>query len=105
MKEQDMTRLMLESRIKFYRTITYSLICLAAVCICTLAGTFYFPSHPEKEVTTLFISLTSGLFGSLVTIVVQSIQQAKKLQSEEDLQEAAMGNHAVLKEETQTPPT
>ena len=103
MKEQDLTRLMLESRIKYYRTITYSLLGLATVCICTLAGTFYFPSHPEKEITTLFISLTSALFGSLVTIITQGIQQARKLRSDEELAAQAMETQPVL-EETKTPP-
>jgi hypothetical protein len=70
--------------------ITYVLLFLVTVCIFTLAGTFYLPSHPEKEVTTLFISLASGLFGALVTIITQGIQAARKLQSDEEIQDKAM---------------
>ena len=91
MKEEDLVRMILQARIKYYRTITYVLLFLVSVCIFTLAGTFYLPSHQEKEITTLFISLTSGLFGALVTIVTQGIQAARKLRSDEELQEMAMG--------------
>lgn len=91
MKERDLVRVMLEARIKYYRTITYVLLALAAVCIVTLAGTFYLPSHQEsKEIITLFISLTSGLFGALVTIITQGIQSARKLRSEEEIENMAM---------------
>jgi TRAP-type C4-dicarboxylate transport system permease small subunit len=89
-KQDDLVRVVLESRIKYYRTITYSLLALVAVCVLTLAGTFYFPSHIEKDITTLFISLTSALFGSLVTIITQGIQQAQKLRSDEELQKDIM---------------
>jgi hypothetical protein len=37
---------------------------------------------------TLFISLTSGLFGALLTIVTQGIQAARKLRSDEELQQS-----------------
>lgn len=98
MKESDMVRVILESRIKYYRTITYVLLFLAAVCIFTLAGTFYLPSHQEKEITTLFISLTSALFGSLVTIITQGIQAARKLRSDEEIQNMVMGIHETAQE-------
>ncbi len=100
MKEADLVRMILESRIKYYRTITYVLLFLVGVCIFTLAGTFYLPSHQEKEITTLFISLTSALFGALVTIITQGIQAARKLRSDEELQDMVMG----IKEENEKPP-
>jgi TRAP-type C4-dicarboxylate transport system permease small subunit len=100
-KEADLVRVILESRIKYYRTITYTLLCIVAICILTLAGTFYFPSHQEKEITTLFISLTSGLFGALVTIITQGIQAARKLKSDEELQEEV---HKINSEEPKPPP-
>jgi hypothetical protein len=90
MKDEDLVRMILIARIKYYRTITYALLFLACLCIVTLAGTFYLPSHPEKEITTLFISLTSGLFGALVTIITQGIQMARKLRSDEEIQEKVM---------------
>jgi hypothetical protein len=40
-------------------------------------------------VVTLFISLTSGLFGSLLTIVTQGIQAARRLRSDEELEAGA----------------
>lgn len=82
--------MILDARIRYYRTITYVLLFLVSICIFTLAGTFYLPSHQEKEITTLFISLASGLFGALVTIITQGIQAARKLQSEEEIQDKAM---------------
>lgn len=85
MKEVDLVREMLLARVKFYRTITYTLLFLVSLCVVSLAGTIYLPTHSEKEVTTLFISLTSGLFGALLTIVTQGIQAARKLRSDEDL--------------------
>jgi TRAP-type C4-dicarboxylate transport system permease small subunit len=89
MKEEDLVRAMLSARVKYYRTITYVLLCLVSVCVLALAGTIYFPTHSEKEVTTLFISLTSGLFGSLLTIVTQGIQAARRLRSDDELQQLA----------------
>jgi anaerobic C4-dicarboxylate transporter len=88
MKEEDLVRVMLSARVKYYRTITYVLLFLVSVCVLALAGTIYLPTHTEKEVMTLFISLTSGLFGALLTIVTQGIQAARKLRSDEELQQS-----------------
>lgn len=89
MKEEDLVREMLQARVKYYRTITYVLLGLVSLCVVTLAGTIYFPTHTEREVITLFISLTSGLFGSLLTIITQGIQAARRLRSDEELQQVA----------------
>jgi hypothetical protein len=89
MKEEDLVRSMLSARVKYYRSITYVLLFLVSVCVLTLAGTIYLPTHSEPAVTTLFISLTSGLFGSLLTIVTQGIQAARRLRSDEELQTIA----------------
>jgi hypothetical protein len=89
MKEEDLVRSMLGARIKYYRTITNALLALVTICVVALAGTIYLPTHAEREVITLFISLTSGLFGSLLTIVTQGIQAARRLRSDEELQEGA----------------
>jgi hypothetical protein len=89
MKEEDLIRAMLTARVKYYRTITYTLLVLVTVCVIALAGTIYLPTHSEKEVVTLFISLTSGLFGSLLTIVTQGIQAARRLRSDEELEAGA----------------
>jgi anaerobic C4-dicarboxylate transporter len=89
MKEEDLVRSMLTARVKYYRTITYVLLFLVSVCVLSLAGTIYLPTHTEKEVTTLFIGLISTLFGSLLTLVTQGIQAARRLRSDEELQEGA----------------
>jgi hypothetical protein len=89
MKEEDLVRAMLSARVKYYRTITYTLLVLVTICVIALAGTIYLPTHSEKEVVTLFISLTSGLFGSLLTIVTQGIQAARRLRSDEELEKGA----------------
>jgi hypothetical protein len=89
MKEEDLVRSMLSARIKYYRTITNALLGLVTICVVALAGTIYLPTHAEREVITLFISLTSGLFGSLLTIVTQGIQAARRLRSDEELQQGA----------------
>jgi hypothetical protein len=89
MREEDLVRAMLSARVKYYRTITYVLLGLVSVCVLSLAGTIYLPTHSEPAVTTLFISLVSGLFGSLVTIVTQGIQAARRLRSDEELQTIA----------------
>jgi hypothetical protein len=89
MKEEDLVRAMLSARVKYYRTITYTLLVLVTICVIALAGTIYLPTHSEKEVVTLFISLTSGLFGSLLTIVTQGIQAARRLRSDEELESGA----------------
>jgi hypothetical protein len=89
MKEEDLVRAMLGARIKYYRTITNALLGLVTICVVALAGTIYLPTHAEREVITLFISLTSGLFGSLLTIVTQGIQAARRLRSDEELQQGA----------------
>lgn len=89
MKEEDLIRALLTARVKYYRTITYVLLSIVSVCVLSLAGTLYLPTHPEKEVLTLFISLVSGLFGALVTILTQGIQAARKLRSDEELQSGA----------------
>jgi hypothetical protein len=67
------------------------LLFLVSVCVISLAGTIYLPTHTEKEVTTLFIGLISTLFGSLLTLVTQGIQAARRLRSDEELQEGAEG--------------
>ena len=89
MTEEDLVREMLQARVKYYRTITYVLLALVCLCVLALAGTIYFPSTTDREVITLFISLTSGLFGSLLTIVTQGIQAARRLRSDEELQAVA----------------
>jgi TRAP-type C4-dicarboxylate transport system permease small subunit len=89
MKQVDLVREMLTARVRYYKTITYVLLMLVSVCILSLAGTIYLPTHSEKEVITLFISLTSGLFGSLLTILTQGIQAARKLKSDEELAKEA----------------
>ena len=89
MKEEDLVRSMLSARVKYYRTITYVLLALVTICVVTLAGTVYLPSTTDREVITLFISLTSGLFGSLLTIVTQGIQAARRLRSDEELAASA----------------
>jgi len=103
MKEEDLIRAMLTARVKYYRTITYVLLVLVTICVVSLAGTIYFPTHSEKEVVTLFISLTSGLFGSLLTIVTQGIQAARRLRSDEELEagaeQMALGKLKKTKEE------
>lgn len=77
---------MLSARVKYYRTITYVLLALVSVCVLTLAAkSFWGKTDVAKEVVTLFISLTSGLFGSLLTIVTQGIQAARRLRSDEEL--------------------
>lgn len=91
MKEEDLVRSMLTARVKYYRTITYVLLFLVSVCVISLAGTIYLPTHSEKEVTTLFIGLISTLFGSLLTLVTQGIQAARRLRSDEELQQGAEG--------------
>jgi hypothetical protein len=88
-KEEDLVRAMLSARVKYYRTITYTLLVLVTICVMALAGTIYLPTHSEREVVTLFISLTSGLFGSLLTIVTQGIQAARRLRSDEELEAGA----------------
>lgn len=85
MKEEDLTLAMLNARVKYFRTITYVLLGLVSVCVVALAGTIYIPSHGDKEVVILFISLVSGLFGALLTIVTQGIQAGRKLKSDEEL--------------------
>ena len=80
---------MLSARVKYYSRITYTLLGLCCVCVLALAGTIYFPTTKDKEVITLFISLTSGLFGALLTIVTQGIQAARRLRSDEELSEGA----------------
>jgi hypothetical protein len=86
MKEEDLVRSMLNARVKYYRTITYTLLGLVSICVLTLAAkSFWGKTDVAKEVVTLFISLTSGLFGSLLTIVTQGIQAARRLRSDEEL--------------------
>src|SRR4030095_15977799 len=101
MKEEDLVRSMLTARVKYYRTITYVLLFLVSVCVISLAGTIYLPTHSEKEVTTLFIGLISTLFGSLLTLVTQGIQAARRLRSDEELQEGAEGMALKQLEEKQ----
>lgn len=106
MTEEDLVRAMLGARVKYYSRITYVLLFLVCVCVLALAGTIYLPTHSEPAVTTLFITLTSGLFGSLLTIVTQGIQAARRLRSDEELltimEEMEAGKvmrRAALKEE------
>jgi lysylphosphatidylglycerol synthetase-like protein (DUF2156 family) len=87
MKEEDLVLAMLTARVKYFRTITYVLLFLVSVCVLALAGTIYLPTHTEKEVMTLFVSLTSALFGALLTIVTQGISAGRKLKSDEELTE------------------
>jgi hypothetical protein len=101
MREEDLIRSMLTARVKYYRTITYTLLVLVTICVIALAGTIYLPTHSEREVVTLFISLTSGLFGSLLTIVTQGIQAARRLRSDEEL-EAGAEAMAIKKLEAKT---
>lgn len=86
MKETDLVRGIVEARVRYYRTITYVLLAIVSVSVLSLCGTIYFPTHTEPEVTTILISITSGLFGSLVTILTQGIQAARKIRSDEELQ-------------------
>jgi TRAP-type C4-dicarboxylate transport system permease small subunit len=94
MKEEDLIREMLQARVKYYRTITYVLLFLVCVCVLSLAGVMYWKKDTEREVVTLFIALTSTLFGSLMTIVTQGIQAARKLRSDEELTEELEKIHA-----------
>ena len=100
MKEEDLIREMLSARVKFYRTITYVLLLLVSICVIALAGTIYIPTKGSPEVVILFITLTSGLFGAMVTIVTQGVQAARRLRSDEELAEGAdkIQLNKVLKE-------
>lgn len=89
MTEEDLVREMLHARTKYYRSITYVMLGLVSVCVLAMVGTIYLPTHTEPEVKTLLITLTSGLFGSLLTIVTQGIQAARRLRSDEELQTIA----------------
>jgi hypothetical protein len=86
MKETDLVRALVVARVRFYRTITYVLLGVVTIAVLCLCGTIYLPTHSEPEVTTILISITSGLFGSLVTILTQGIQAARKIRSDEELQ-------------------
>lgn len=86
MKETDLVRALVSARVRYYYTITYVLLFLVSVAVLSLCGTIYFPAHAEPEVRTLLVSIASGLFGSMVTILTQGIQAARKLRSDEELQ-------------------
>jgi hypothetical protein len=87
MKEEDLVREMLQARVKFYRTITFTLLSLVSICVVALALTIFIPTRGDKEVIILFITLTAGLFGAFLTIVTEGIQAARRLRSDEELAE------------------
>lgn len=79
MTEQELTTYLLKARVRMFYTILVFLAGLATISVLALAGTIYFPTKTEPAVLSAFIAITSGIVGSVTTVVMNAIQANRRL--------------------------
>lgn len=68
-----------KARVRFFFTLVAIEGFLAVVGVIALASTFYWRSTVEPGVLAAFISMTSGIIGSLTTILMAAINTSGKV--------------------------
>lgn len=92
-EEQELNRYALRARIRLFSFMVIFLCVLAAIGMLAMAGTIYFPTKTEPAVLTAFIAITSGLIGSLTTLLMTAIQAERRLSAREVETSVKTGNH------------
>ena len=76
---REVTLLVVKTRSRVLLIIIGTEALLAAVGVCAMAGTIYLKTHTEPEVLAGLIAITSGLIGSMTTLLTTYIQASRQV--------------------------
>ena len=72
------TLLVVKTRSRVLLIIIFTEALLSFIGVASMAGTIYFKTHTEPEVLAGLIAITSGVIGSLGTLLTTYIQASKQ---------------------------
>lgn len=82
MEEGEVIGFIVRGRVRFFFFLVITEALLAIICVLGLVGTLYFKSEvasTRPEVVTAMITVTSGIVGSLTTILMAAMNTAGRV--------------------------